>query len=105
MTIFGFSWPSVQRRRTSFYFLSALTFSDHIADFHQAQKYVGTQTKEIIRRAATPKLAYMESFKPQYDPIRKDWEEVRLSVMKTALISKFTQYPELGALLISTGNR
>ena len=38
-------------------------------------------------------------------PLRKDWESVKVAVMRTAVLSKFTQYEELRMLLLSTGER
>jgi ribA/ribD-fused uncharacterized protein len=37
-------------------------------------------------------------------PLRPDWEAVKDAVMLDALRVKFTQHPELHALLLSTGD-
>ena len=36
--------------------------------------------------------------------LRRDWESVKVGIMREALLAKFTQYEELQALLLSTGN-
>nr|QBK85317.1 MAG: NADAR domain protein [Iridovirus LCIVAC01] len=37
-------------------------------------------------------------------PIRKDWEQIKVNVMNTALRIKFFQHPKLEKLLLSTGD-
>lgn len=37
-------------------------------------------------------------------PMRKDWEQIKVSVMSTALRAKFFQHPKLNKLLLSTGD-
>jgi ribA/ribD-fused uncharacterized protein len=37
-------------------------------------------------------------------PLRPDWETVKLDVMREAVRAKFTQHPELTAILIETGD-
>jgi len=36
--------------------------------------------------------------------LRRDWESVKVGVMRTAVLAKFTQYEELQTLLLSTGD-
>lgn len=48
---------------------------------------------EIVRIASNPKLR-----------VRKDWHVVRLDFMRTAVLAKFTQIPELRKLLLNTGD-
>ena len=48
---------------------------------------------EVIRIACNPKLR-----------VRKDWNMVRLDVMRTAVQAKFTQITELRKLLLNTGD-
>ena len=48
---------------------------------------------EVIRIASNPKLR-----------VRKDWHLVRLDFMRTAVLAKFTQIPELRKLLLNTGD-
>ncbi len=37
-------------------------------------------------------------------PLRKDWESVKVQVMREALRAKFTQHEDLQELLLSTGD-
>ena len=48
---------------------------------------------EMIRIAANPKLR-----------LRRDWKEVRVDCMQTAVRAKFTQIPDLKQLLLGTGD-
>ena len=36
--------------------------------------------------------------------LRRDWESVKVGVMRAAVLAKFTQHAELRALLLSTGD-
>jgi ribA/ribD-fused uncharacterized protein len=71
--------------------------------YFQAMKYEGTKREEEIRNAGTP----MQAAKMGRDrsiPMREDWERVKEDIMKEALIAKFTQYPKLTELILSTGD-
>ena len=70
--------------------------------YFQAQKFQGTPREEEIRRARSARAA-AELGRSRSVPIRVDWEEVKDDVMRTALKAKFSAYPELQALLLSTG--
>ncbi len=70
--------------------------------YFQAQKFVGTPHEDEIRAAATPALAAALG-RDKTKPLRADWEQVKEAVMRTALDAKFSQHPELGALLRATG--
>lgn len=71
----------------------ALKFSD----------YPTVQEKIILQKS--PMAAKMVA-KPYKDCIRKDWEEVRISVMRWCLQTKLAQnYIKFGLLLKSTGQR
>lgn len=35
--------------------------------------------------------------------LRRDWESVKVGIMRAAVLAKFSQYEELRALLLSTG--
>ena len=37
-------------------------------------------------------------------PLRRDWDNVKLGVMRAAVQAKFTQHAELAALLLGTGD-
>lgn len=80
--LFGKLWPT----------------SEH---YYQSQKFVGTPYAEAIRHAKSPaKAAGMG--RTRDTPLRADWDDVKVNVMKTALQAKFEQHPSLSSLLIST---
>lgn len=78
----GLSWPT----------------SEH---YFQAQKFKGTSDEDAIRRANTPMEAARMG-RQRHRPLRKEWESVKVQVMRAALQAKFTQHSELQALLVAT---
>jgi len=71
--------------------------------FFQAQKFIEPKDQEQIRRANSPLLAARLG-RDRKKKLRKDWEAVKISIMRQALLAKFTQHEELRQLLLSTGN-
>lgn len=71
--------------------------------YFQAQKFLEVAYQEEIREAKSPKIA-AELGRSRKRPLRRDWESVKDSVMRKAVLAKFTQHEELKALLLSTGN-
>lgn len=71
--------------------------------YFQAQKYAGTPYEEMVRQTNTPKEAAAMGRDRSF-PLRKDWEQVKDDVMREAVRAKFTQYPNLRTLLLSTGD-
>lgn len=71
--------------------------------YFQSQKFVNTDIKHYndIVNANKPSIAASLG-RDRSKPLRKDWESVKDSVMYDALYAKFTQYPELKELLLST---
>lgn len=72
--------------------------------YFQAQKFTAKGYSERIRKASSPAMAARLG-RDRKVPLRKDWEAVKIGVMRQALAAKFTQHPELKELLLSTGNR
>jgi ribA/ribD-fused uncharacterized protein len=70
--------------------------------YFQAQKFAGTQYEQEIRRAKSPMIAARLG-RSRKEPLRKDWESAKETIMREALRAKFTQHPELRSLLLSTG--
>lgn len=69
--------------------------------YFQAMKFVGTEHEEELRLAPTPKeVAKMGRDRSR--PLRKDWEEVKDTIMYEALKAKFAAHPELRAILLGT---
>ncbi|WP_246314278.1 NADAR family protein [Paenibacillus foliorum] len=71
--------------------------------YFQAQKFVGTEYEEEVRLAITP----MEATRLGRDrnkPLRKDWEDCKVQIMREALIAKVEQHPRIKSILLSTGD-
>ena len=74
--------------------------------YFQAQKFVGTPYVEAIRNVSRPREAFDLSRDPSVSRWRRsDWETVKMDVMRTALIAKFTQNNFLKKKLVDTGSR
>lgn len=71
--------------------------------YFQAQKFVGTDHAESIRLEKSPMVAARMG-RDRSKPIRSDWEMVKDQVMRDAVLAKFTQNPEIGQILLDTGN-
>jgi ribA/ribD-fused uncharacterized protein len=69
--------------------------------YYQSQKTLDKDISEKIRLAKTPKES--KQLANSY-PLRPDWENIKYSVMKEALILKFEQNLSLKKLLIETKN-
>lgn len=84
ITINGKTWPSTEH-------------------YFQAQKFVGTKHEEEVRTCSKPSFAAMIG-RDRKRPLRPDWESVKDDVMRDAVRAKFTQYPELKEILLTTGD-
>jgi len=71
--------------------------------YFQAQKYLGQYRFFIIANAATPRIA-ADLGRDRAIPLREDWEQVKISVMKACVLAKVQQYPMIKDLLLSTGD-
>ena len=71
--------------------------------YFQAQKFKDKAYKNKIRKAGSP-IQAARLGRDRKQKLRRDWESVKVSVMRKALEAKFTQHDELKALLISTGD-
>jgi ribA/ribD-fused uncharacterized protein len=69
----------------------------------QAQKFAGTPREEEIRQAASPMIAARMG-RSRRHRLRPDWERVKDTVMREAVLAKFTQHADLRALLLGTGD-
>ena len=60
----------------------------------------------MIRMSLSPREAFEYSRRPSVSHwCRADWEDVKLNVMRKALLAKFTQHDNLRQKLIKTGER
>lgn len=71
--------------------------------YFQAQKFSDASHQERIRLARTPAKAKGLG-RSRKLPIRPDWDDVRVEVMRRAIRAKFTQHPNLGEQLLATGD-
>jgi N-glycosidase YbiA len=71
--------------------------------YFQAHKFTGTIHEETVRLAASAKEAARIG-RDRSLPMRPDWEDVKLEVMRSALRHKFNAHPTLVQLLLSTGD-
>lgn len=74
-----------------------------VEHYFQAMKFPGHEHAEKIRLASTPMIAKRMG-RTRNVPLREDWEDVKLDIMREAVRAKFTLYPELTNLLLSTGD-
>jgi ribA/ribD-fused uncharacterized protein len=71
--------------------------------YFQAQKFAGTPREEEIRQAKSPSIAARMG-RSRKHRLRPDWERVKDAVMREAVLAKFTQHPDLRAVLLGTGD-
>ncbi len=71
--------------------------------YFQAQKFAGTQHEREVREAKTPMIAARIG-RDRSLPLRRDWESVKVSVMRDAVLAKFEQHDDLRHLLLDTGD-
>jgi N-glycosidase YbiA len=71
--------------------------------YFQAQKFAAPRDQEEIRAANTPMLAARMG-RDRKRKLRRDWERVKVGVMREAVEAKFRQHAELRALLLATGD-
>ena len=72
--------------------------------YFQAQKFSGSEHEEQIRLAKSPSLAARMG-RSRARPLRADWEDVKIDVMRQALRAKFTQHEALAKTLLCSGDR
>jgi ribA/ribD-fused uncharacterized protein len=71
--------------------------------YFQAQKFDDEGYRQQIRKANSPMIAARLG-RSRKQKLRRDWESVKVGVMRAAVMAKFTQHEELRALLLSTGD-
>jgi N-glycosidase YbiA len=71
--------------------------------YFQAQKFAGTEHEEAVGKARSPMLAARMG-RDRKRPLRRDWDAVKVAIMREVVLAKFTQHPDLRALLLGTGN-
>ena len=71
--------------------------------YYQAQKFADAAYRERIRRDKHPMSAKRRG-NSRAVPIRPDWDDVRVEVMRKAVRAKLAQHPDVAATLLSTGD-
>jgi ribA/ribD-fused uncharacterized protein len=71
--------------------------------YFQAQKFAGTDYEEAVRLADSPVTAASMG-RSLERMLRLGWEGMKEDIMREALWAKFTQHPQLQALLLATGD-
>ncbi len=71
--------------------------------FFQAQKFANTRDQEEIRAVSSPMIAARMG-RDRKRKLRRDWERVKIGVMREAVEAKFRQHDDLRALLLGTGD-
>jgi N-glycosidase YbiA len=71
--------------------------------YFQAQKFEQEQHQEAIRKTASPMIAARMG-RDRKKPLRKDWESVKVGIMRKAVLAKFSQHEELKEKLLATGD-
>lgn len=71
--------------------------------YYQSQKFAGTPHADEVRRASSPGRAAAIG-RSRARPLRRDWDSVKLDVMRVALRAKFEQHPHLREQLLATGD-
>lgn len=78
-----------------------------VEHYYQAQKFVGTgdaALSALIHDAPTPTEAAALG-RDCTRQIRPDWEQVKIQVMREAVLKKFLTHADIAAILISTGEQ
>lgn len=71
--------------------------------YFQAQKFEEVEHREKIRKAKSPMIAARMG-RDRKKPLRRDWESVKVSVMREVVRAKFTQHEDIRQILLSTGD-
>jgi ribA/ribD-fused uncharacterized protein len=71
--------------------------------YFQAQKFEDPQDQDAIRQEKSPMIAARMG-RDRKKQLRRDWESVKVAVMRKAVRAKFTQHPDPRATLLATGD-
>lgn len=73
-------------------------------NYYMSMKFVGVDISKVIQlRSCTPHEAKKSARKWEED-IRSDWNDIKLDVMRTAVLAKFTQNEDLYQKLLLTND-
>jgi N-glycosidase YbiA len=71
--------------------------------YFQAQKFLEDEHQCAIRAEKSPMIAARMG-RDRKRPLRKDWESVKDSIMRKAVLEKFRQHADILAVLIGTSD-
>ena len=71
--------------------------------YFQAHKFAGTQYEEAIRKAKSPMIAARMG-RSRKRPLRRDWESIKVRVMREAVLAKFQAHDDIREILLATGS-
>jgi ribA/ribD-fused uncharacterized protein len=71
--------------------------------YFQAQKFAEPAQQEEIRKAKSPMLAARMG-RSRKRKLRREWESMKVNVMREAVLAKFTQHDDLRDILLSTAD-
>ncbi len=69
--------------------------------FFQASKFEDPEHQEEIRQTKSPMIAARMG-RDRKKKLRRDWESVKVSVMRKAVHAKFTQHDDIRTILLAT---
>jgi ribA/ribD-fused uncharacterized protein len=71
--------------------------------YFQAQKFDEVEHRERIRQTKSPLIAARMG-RDRKKPLRRDWESVKVAVMREVVRAKFSQHDDIRQVLLSTGD-
>jgi N-glycosidase YbiA len=71
--------------------------------YFQSQKFKDVEHQERIRKAKSPMIAARMG-RDRKKPLRRDWESVKVAIMREVVRAKFNQHDDIRQILLSTGN-
>jgi ribA/ribD-fused uncharacterized protein len=69
----------------------------------QAQKFLDPKDRQAICKANSPMIAARLG-RDRKRPLRRDWESVKIGLMRAIVLAKFSQHADLRATLLATGD-
>jgi ribA/ribD-fused uncharacterized protein len=71
--------------------------------YFQAQKFEDAEHQEKIRQTKSPMIAARMG-RDRKKRLRRDWESVKVGIMREVVRAKFSQHEDIRQLLLSTGD-
>ena len=84
ITVSGKKWPTTEH-------------------YFQAMKFDSKSDQEEIRKSKTPMEAARKG-RDRRKKLKKNWESIKVNIMREALFAKFTQHSDLKEMLVNTGD-